>query len=194
MTKPQSALRESKVYELRCALLELDPPIWRLVALPADITLNRLHRMLQVLFDWTDSHLHEFVTSDGVRYEPKHPLLEPDPESKDERNRKLPSLLKRPGDTLLYRYDFGDDWQVQIELVRIEEVARPMRHAVCLDGEFAAPPDDCGGVYGYLDLLDAIADPSHPEHEEMVEWLGPGFDPKAFDRDNLNLALNRIGK
>jgi Plasmid pRiA4b ORF-3-like protein len=59
-------------------------------------------------------------------------------------------------------------------------------------GKRACPPEDCGGVWGYASFLEALHDPEHPEHEEMLEWIGGEFDPEAFDLDEVNVELQRL--
>jgi hypothetical protein len=174
-------------YELRVTLDSMDPPVWRTLKVPADIGLEQLHVVLQVAMDWTNSHLHEFRQG-RRRFAP------PDPdgdnfgaEVEDEANYFLCELLKRPKQSLVYEYDFGDGWEHTVTLAAI-------RHERCrapkvLAGERACPPEDCVGPGGYYDLLAIIANPDDPEHAERMEWLPSGFDPAVYNLTEVNEAL-----
>ena len=180
--------KKQPVYLLKVTLKGTEPPIWRQFQVPADVTLYRLHTLLQTVMGWTNSHMHMF-NIDGVDYG------KPRPERsifgrviKDERRTKLNRVVTQEKKTFDYEYDFGDRWQHVIEVEKILPPEGPSR-AVCLAGARTCPPEDCGGVGGYEALLEAIADPQHPRHEESIEWLGEGFDPEAFDLEQVNRYL-----
>lgn len=176
-------------HQLRVTLLGSDPPIWRRVQVPATVTLETLHRILQVAMGWEDEHLHQFVAGKkhyGIPM-PGDPIR-----VRDESQARLYRILSKPKQRMLYEYDFGDSWKHEVVL---EEVLRPekqLEHPVCIAGERACPPEDCGGIWGYYDLLETIQDPEDPEHEERLEWIGENFDPEAFDRDEVNRRLQQI--
>jgi hypothetical protein len=112
---------------------------------------------------------------------------------RDESQARLYRVLPGPRAHMLYEYDFGDGW---IHEIVVEEVLRPERaikHPVCIAGERACPPEDCGGIWGYYGMLEAVRDSEHPEHEGILEWMGADFDPEAFDRDKVNRRLKQIG-
>lgn len=101
--------------------------------------------------------------------------------------------VARVGDAMAYTYDFGDGWE-HVLVVEAATVAEPTaRYPRCVAGAGACPPEDCGGIPGYENLRGILADPSDPEHEDMLEWLGIGsaaeFDPARFDLDAVNLRL-----
>ncbi len=108
----------------------------------------------------------------------------------DSRKTKLNKILVGEKDTLKYEYDFGDGWDHTIVLEKIVEVDDHQPIPVCIKGKRNCPPEDCGGVWGYEDLLEIISDPKHPEHEEMLEWLGVEFDPEYFNLEEINEQLN----
>ena len=179
--------------QLKVTLLGIRPPIWRRLLVPAAIKLPKLHAVLQLSFGWTNSHLHAFRL-DGESYEANPPkgmvsqLFGLGPERQDEKRFRLCDLLHAKDDWLLYEYDFGDSWEVEV----LVEKLLPGAHAgqvTCLAGKRAGPPDDCGGVPGYYNLLEAVADPKHPEHRDMVDWLGDAYYPDAFSNDALNQYL-----
>jgi hypothetical protein len=93
---------------------------------------------------------------------------------------------------MLYEYDFGDSWEHEVALEKILEKDPNLKTPVCLDGAMACPPEDCGGIRGYYDYLAALADPKHPEHEEIREWMGEKFDPAKFDLKKINRSLKRL--
>ncbi|WP_165436551.1 DUF1841 family protein [Amycolatopsis suaedae] len=178
-----------KTYRIKVSIAGSEPMIWRRLSLPGDTTLDVLHRVIQVAFGWEDCHLHAFEAK-GRRYAAM--TYEPLEGALDERAVTLAELAPRKSSRLRYTYDFGDDWVHDI----VVEATEPMRGeptVVCLDAGRAGPPEDSGGVWGYLDLLEAVADPAHPEHDDRLEWLGEGFDPAAVDRDAINAMLAACG-
>jgi hypothetical protein len=177
------------IYRLQVTLKGSRPRIWRRLLVPANITLDTLHRALQWAMGWSDSHLHQFI-SGGTHYG----IPDPDDgmEVVDERRTRLNRLLKEPLDKLAYEYDFGDDWMHSLVLEEVIKSDIQLLSPVCLDGARACPPEDCGGIHGYEHLLGVLADPKHPEHREMRGWVGGGFDPEAFNLAMVNACLQRI--
>ncbi|MCF7732997.1 MAG: plasmid pRiA4b ORF-3 family protein [Akkermansiaceae bacterium] len=109
----------------------------------------------------------------------------------DEREFSLAGLAPAARKKLRYEYDFGDGWLHEILVEKLLPPDPAMRHPVCTAGKNACPPEDCGGIYGYYDVLAAVNDPKHPEHEERLEWLGGSFDPESFDLDAVNKTLKQ---
>jgi len=185
----QERNRPAEIYELKITILDTKPPIWRRVAVPGDVTLAKLHKIIQIVIGWTDSHLHEFRRG-GRTY------AIPDPGYDtanfiDERRIKLNEIVAKPGNKINYCYDFGDDWQHQIYLERTIAPLPNTKYPLCLAGKRACPPEDCGGPFGYGNFLEAIADPEHEEHELMIDWIGDEFDPDDFDISEVNDELRR---
>ncbi len=176
------------IYQLKVTLLGIRPPIWRRILVPSNITLARLHDTVQISMGWTDSHLHEFAAGDR-HFGVPHPEL---PEVQNERNVELSQVLKKPNDKMAYEYDFGDSWTHQILLEKVLAPEPGVRYPVLVTGKRAGPPEDVGGVFGYAEFLDAIADPSDPEHEEYLDWVGEAFDPEAFDPEEANRTLEYV--
>ncbi|HET6604135.1 MAG TPA: plasmid pRiA4b ORF-3 family protein [Xanthomonadaceae bacterium] len=177
-------------YQLKATLNGIRPPIWRRILVPHDITLAALHEVLQIAFGWTDSHLHEFTAGDTL-----YGQSDPDCGTvrKDEHRARLHRVLTAPGARMTYTYDFGDDWEHTIVL---EKVLTPDPQdagtAFCSAGARACPPEDCGGPWGYEELLAALRDPKHPEHQQMREWLVEDFDPESFDAQEVNELLAEL--
>jgi hypothetical protein len=110
-------------------------------------------------------------------------------EFEDEKEYKLSQLLKKEKDSLVYEYDFGDSWEHKIVLEKMLPYDGSVKVPTCIKGKRACPPEDCGGIWGFQNFLEAIQDPSHPEHEEMLEWVGGDFDPELFDIEETNSVL-----
>jgi len=182
------------VYELKITLENSDPPIWRRFAVPANVTLETLHDVIQIVMGWEECHLHQFITKDKKYYGAKYPGLgfAREDETIDERKVKLSELMPRRKARLVYEYDFGDGWRHMLEVIEIGTPEPGVRYPVCLAGERACPPEDCGGIWGYYNLLEAIIDPKHENHDDMVEWLGGPFDPEHFDLKEINRLLKSI--
>ena len=181
------------LYQLRIWLMDSEPAIWRRLLVPGSVRLSVLHEIIQEAMGWSNSHLHEFAVGDTSYSDPEFELQEDDPEVEDEAKVRLREAAPSEGDWFLYRYDFGDGWEHQIVVERIlPPVPKQRKIAVCLAGARACPPEDCGGIGGYMDFLEAIRDPSHERHEELREWIGGDFDPEAFDVNRVNHGLKGI--
>jgi len=154
----------------------------------SDTKLPKFNRMLEAVMGWDGYHLHMFEVG-GLRFGPPD---EDDEAMIAERNITLAQILPRPGSSLSWTYDFGDNWTHEVVAESIEEIQPGTRYPVCTAGERACPPEDCGGAWGYEELLAALADPSHEEHESMVEWAPAGFDPATFDLEAANRRLRAI--
>lgn len=171
------------IYRLKVTLRGSRPPIWRRIEVRSDITLSQLHDVLQLVMGWTNSHLHQFRRG-STYYGPPGPDL--DMEQQDERRVRLSGVLHRPKDKMVYEYDFGDGWEHDVVLERSIAGPTGAPKVRVSGGKGACPPEDVGGIGGYYNFLEAINDPTHPEHDDMLEWWGGTFDPDAFDFENLN--------
>lgn len=176
---------------LEVSLADSQPRIWRRVRVRSDITLDRLHHVIQLAMGWDNDHLHEFETRDGRRFsDPEFEQGFGDPPD-TERAVLVRDLLPTRKSLLTYTYDFGDDWVHTIKLVGVEPRDEDAPLAECLAGERACPPEDCGGMGGYEQLLEARGDPDH----ELRDYMDPeafDFDPAAFDLKAVNRALKRL--
>lgn len=175
---------------LRIALTDHDPAIWRRLVVPGEIKLSRLHAILQAAMGWEDYHLHDFEIG-GKRFEPPDEDGDGDEDAIDEDSVVLSDLVEE-GTRFLYEYDFGDGWNHEVVVESVEDVPQALKHAVCLQGQQACPPEDSGGVSGYAEFLRAIGDPGHPEHLEFLRWVGGTFDPESFGVAATNAALQRV--
>lgn len=184
------------VLQLKIMLKGARPPIWRRVLVPAGIPLSQLHRVIQGLFGWLDYHLHHFQTGGfrGPTYAPVDPGNDFYGErSLDESKVTVGELLTAVGSKLSYTYDFGDDWEHSVTLEKVLADDGGGRLPRCTAGRGAAPAEDSGGTWGWANIVQAVNDPDHEEHEEYRQWLGlqPGetLDAKAFDVDQANEDL-----
>ncbi|WP_449374006.1 plasmid pRiA4b ORF-3 family protein [Arthrobacter psychrolactophilus] len=184
--------------QLKVAIEGTKPPVWRRLVLRSDLTLAQLHSIIQASFAWLDCHLHEFNVGgyNGITYGPigpEHDFGDPMPE--DEAAVTVGQLLKAEKDSISYTYDFGDDWRHRIVLEEILPFA-PGAAVRCTGGRGMGPAEDCGGPWGWQNVVAAVNDPAHEEHTEYREWLGLGpdetLDPKEFDREALDEELTEL--
>lgn len=152
-----------------------------------DYTLNQLHRVLQVAMGWENCHLYEFRIG-GAMYRDPHP--ENEPKILNAMKTRLRDALSAMGAEFEYVYDFGDYWQHNLVLEAILDSSPDVRCPRCIAGERNCPPEDVGGAAGYADYLQAMADPNHNEHDNMMAWRGP-FDPEAFSIEKVNKQLEK---
>jgi hypothetical protein len=187
MISGQSA-SDTPVYLLKVTLLYVHPPVWRRLKLRGDLALSDLHYAIQIAMGWTDSHLHEFLIG-KVRYT-EHGVEEEDASgTEDEAEALLSEVIHRAGDTFRYVYDFGDDWQHEVLVEKVLPPDPDLLYPVCTGGERACPPEDVGGPPGFERFVEAMADPTDPEHDDYLEWFGDEFDPESFSVDDANEML-----
>ncbi len=174
-------------YHFRVSLKEIEPTIWRRLEVPASYSFWDLHVAIQDAMGWLDYHLHVFrvANPETGRIEeigiPDKEAFEGDPVSLPGWEIPLAEYFIKPGDRADYEYDFGDGWEHEIVLEKIQPRVPKTKCPRCLEGARACPPEDCGGVGGYESMLEIIFDPSHEEHESTMTWLGGSFDPELFD-------------
>ncbi len=186
---------DSKVYQLKITISGSNPTIWRRFLVDSEINLYKLHNIIQIVMGWTDSHLHHY-RENNVFYGTPQPDPGWDFNSKfktvDERKYKINQILTRPKMKILYEYDFGDSWWHELVLEKILENDNKVKTPICLDGAMACPPEDCGGIGGYYNMLEIIKNPDDSEYKDMIDWLDDEFDPEKFDLEAINKKLKRI--
>jgi hypothetical protein len=182
-------------YQLKVILEDTKPVIWRRIVVRGDMKLGLLHAVLQVAMGWTNSHLHMFLVG-ACRF--TDPTLVDNSaweegEDKDERNVVLSQVVASGITVFGYEYDFGDSWTHRVAVEKaLPPDLTPKVCAECVDGARACPPEDCGGTWGYDDLLKVVKNPRDEEHKSMMEWLGGQFDPDAFDVEETNRYLRML--
>ena len=179
------------IYQLKITLKDIRPPIWRRIQVPGLITLHELHLIIQKAMGWWNCHLHQFLIG-NVYYLESDP--ETSPEDIDECKAVLSQVVRREKAKFLYEYDFGVDWQHDILAEEIIDPEPDKQYPICCAGKRACPPEDCGSIPGYYNLLEAVRDANHPEHEELLEWVGGEYDPEVFDINEVNHDLQLFRK
>ena len=183
---------DAQICQLKISLAESAPPIWRRVQVPSTMHLGDLHSLIQIAMGWQNSHMHQFRVGKTC-YGPLYPEdFDGVTETKDEDKITIGEVLTKAKAKLVYEYDFGDSWEHEIVMEKLLPSEQGVKYPVCLDGKRACPPEDCGGVWGYANMLEILDDPEHPEYEEMLEWLGEEFDPDAFSVEAVNKMLRKV--
>ncbi len=179
----------SRVYQFKVTLKGIRPPIWRRIQVPDNYTFWDLHVAIQDAMGWMDCHLHEFTVPDPRGGAPVR-IGVPDPEYGfhavlPEEKQRISDWFFVEGKPAVYTYDFGDDWEHTVKLEKILPREEGEDYPRCVRGKRACPPEDCGGPWGYLQLLEVLADPGHEEYEEMLEWLGEDYEPEWFHPEEV---------
>jgi len=183
------------VYQFKITLKDTKPPIWRRIQMPSTYTFWDLHIAIQDAMGWMDCHLHEFTVKSLDRREFSFGI--PDMEFDDSDTlpgwkHKISKYLSRNNPTLEYVYDFGDYWKHKVELEDILPVEDGVNYPLCLKGKRACPPEDCGGPWGYQELLEVLSDPEHDEYEDIKTWVESmkvwPFDPEYFDPSEVEFT------
>ena len=174
------------IYQLKVTLKGIRPPVWRRFQVASDTSLDELHEIIQMVMGWENWHLYVFKIGDT-------PYSDPDPDwgfdVKDSTRTNLSQVVRGANRKFIYEYDMGDGWEHEILVEKTLPTEPGQHYPVCVTGRRACPPEDCGGVWGYAELLEIIKDPEHEEYEERMEWLGGELDPEAFDVDQVNELL-----
>lgn len=188
-------LKNSKarnLLQLKIVLIGCKPEIWREIIVPGNCSFFALNVAIQDVFGWTDSHLHQFFPVNPFETNPPYariaipcPAYDDGEDVVDERKAKVEDYLGNIGAKVYYEYDFGDSWMHEIKLIKVLKNDGKIKAPAVIGGENAAPPEDCGGIGGYYDLLEAVKNPKNPSHEDMMEWLeiekSSDFDPAKFN-------------
>ena len=181
------------VYQFRVQLEDIKPPIWRRIQVPEVYTFWDLHVAIQDAMGWVDYHLHEFTIKNpsiGKKVQMGIPFDDGDDDWRDEPlltdwEHKIAAYFTMENSKAAYLYDFGDSWEHTIKLEGIQPREKDVSYPTCLAGKRACPPEDCGGTWGYENLLEIIKDPEHEEHESMMQWLGGEFGPEKFSPEGV---------
>ncbi len=187
-------------FRIRIDLQHTKPPVWRRIEVPGDITLPRLHEVLQAAMGWFDCHLHQFRTSNErnpPRFATQFDLDEGD-EGMLEDEVRLDQIVAAPRDLLWYDYDFGDGWE---HILRVEQVLdTPPETPRCTAGRLACPPEDCGGIWGYHRIAQWVrsgfSEDLRPDVFESAEdgrdWLPPDWHPDVLDLTEVNEMITKV--
>lgn len=183
-----------KIFQIQIALKGSKPKIWRRILIPSDLSLSDFHKIIQTTMGWTNTHLHQFIKN-MTFYTVKHPddYMWDEMDNVDYKKNKIriSDLIKTEKDKIIYEYDFGDGWQHDIILEKVLPIDNNIKYPICLTGKMNCPPEDCGGIWGYTDMLVILKQPGHEEYDNLIEWLGEKFDPEFFDIDEVNDLLKK---
>ncbi len=160
--------------------------------MPGHATLGQLHDILQASMGWENGHLHQFTMGEVVYSAPRFELNAFGDEVEDERTVTVAEVLPRKGCSALYEYDFGDGWEHLLVVEKVGPAEAGVEVPLCVAGARACPPEDCGGPWGYEELLEILRDPQHAEHAERLEWVGGRFEPEVFYLEAVNQRLRKL--
>ncbi len=178
------------VITMKVMLRGIKPPVWRRLAMPGTMTLGDLHLAIQAAMGWYDCHLHAFDIG-GEQYGDQRSV----DDVADENRLTLSRLLRSSVVRFTYTYDFGDDWEHTVAFEKNEPGVEGVSYPICITGKGGCPPEDCGGIWGYQELLSILADPAHPEYDERIDWVNESLNPGKFDLERANTLLAaRFGK
>jgi hypothetical protein len=184
----QRLAAKDTIYQIKIALRDIRPPIWRRVLVEPTITLEKLHDTIQSVMGWYDCHLHEWKARGQVyRMECDDEYFEPG--LKYETGIPLKRILNDEGCSITYLYDFGDAWFDKITLEKKVPRDSSLTYPTVIAGRRACPPEDCGGIGGHSDVLRALAGEDVLEKDELLDWLPDGYNPEYFDVEKANLRL-----
>jgi hypothetical protein len=185
-----SADSVNEICSVRVELLGSDPLIWRELEVPTSTTFRVLHDIIQIVMGWFDYHLWEFSIGER-RYGPRDPDDDDMPSTANAATVRLRDVLKRGRTVIRYVYDFGDYWENRLTVSKIRQGDPGVSYPRMVGGERAAPPEDCGGMPGFYELLEALGNPDHPDHDDLAEQH-EGYDPNLIEIRLVNFALDRI--
>jgi len=182
------------VARLKITLDHVKPAVLRRVEVPFDIRLDRLHLTVQAAMGWTNSHLYELRAGD-VGWSTPYPDADWAGDFIDARKARLGDILEDIGTKkLVYLYDFGDGWEHTIKVERLADPEPGVLYPRLIEVSGRCPPEDCGGPWGYAELLEAIKDPAHERHAELTEWIGNDFDLDANEAEWLTAQVHALAK
>jgi hypothetical protein len=182
------------VARLKITLDDVKPVVLRRVEVPIDITLERLHLTIQAAMGWTNSHLYELRAGD-VGWSTPYPDADWTGDFIDARKARLGDVVEDIGTKkLVYLYDFGDGWEHTITLERLVDSEPGVLYPRLIEISGRCPPEDCGGPWGYAEMIEAIKDPEHERHDKLTEWIGEEFDPKDDNAQSLVADVDALAK
>ncbi|MEO6733960.1 MAG: plasmid pRiA4b ORF-3 family protein [Ferruginibacter sp.] len=184
-----------QVIQLTVSLQNSKPQIWRSILVNSHTTFFELHHIIQIVMGWKNYHLFEF-NLDGYRigmieeneegYQLNRPL--------DATKILLTDILSLEKDSFQYNYDFGDCWVHEITLEQTLQRDEKQTYPICIKGEMNCPPEDCGGIHGFYDMLKILNNKKHPEHKDTRNWIGKKYAPESFDASKINRQLKQLEK
>ena len=182
-----------RLYQFKITLKEIEPPVWRRIQVK-DCSLDKLHERIQTAMGWTNSHLHQFGIGGVIYGDPEllYDGWQDETPPVNSLETRISKLVPQNGKRFCfdYEYDFGDCWEHEVVIEGCLRAENGTRYPLCVDGQRACPPEDVGGIDGYQEYLEAVADPQHERHEEFMEWRGR-FAPEKFDAEVVTKHMQR---
>ena len=183
------------IIQLKITLQESNPLIWRRVLLTAESSFFELHHIIQIAMGWKNYHLYEF-NIEGYRIGE----ISQDEKTEgygsdqllDSKTVKLTDIITEDNEAFTYEYDFGDRWLHLIEVEHFSEAEESKWYPICIDGQYACPPEDCGGIDSYYEYLTILKDKTHPDYKDLMDWFPRRFDPEKFDRSKTVTPLRNL--
>ena len=183
-----------RIARLRIELQELEPKIWRCIDMPLSTTLDALHDAIQMTMGWTFSHLWEFDI-DGCCYgDPSFREFDDEPPIYKAKGLRLGVLIAPGVERFVYTYDYGDNWQHDVIVEEVRDGDPDREYPAFVDGARRCPPEDVGGPHGFMDFLEALLDPAHEQHRDMVRWYGGPFDPIGVDEERARFGMENMAR
>ena len=179
-------------YTFKIDLINTEPLVSRTIKVSSETTLYLMHHIIQTVMGWENRHLYEFSIN-NLRFADSRLVDEDFGDITDVKKDLLEDVFPKTGATAIYLYDFGDGWKHQLELIEISNAPQNELLPSLVSGQNACPPEDCGGVYRFREIIEILADSTHEEYESVVEWLGPKFNPIQFNRLTIEKELGILG-
>lgn len=195
MSKEGKLIALKKAVQLKIVLKHTKPLIWRRIVVENSTTFYELHHIIQCVMGWENAHLYEFMV-DNYRIGELNEDFDSYSGSKliDSKKIALNDVLSGEIKKFSYDYDFGDSWGHEIMIEKILPLDNKVDYPKCIEGKMNCPPEDCGGIPGYYNLVEIMGNKKHPDRKEMIQWLGGVFDPKKFDLERTNFYLNAVSE
>lgn len=178
-----------KIFQFKITLKGSTPRIFRTIQVEDNRTFYEFHHIIQISMGWLNYHLFQFKSKD---YSISDPSMVDYKEILDSKDIRLNQIITEEGDKIEYEYDFGDGWIHTIRLEKVLPIKLHQEYPVCVRGKRSCPPEDCGGIWGYQNLIEVMANKKHPEYKEMKEWLGGYFDPEELNIEEINNELKDL--
>jgi hypothetical protein len=180
------------IIQLKISLQGTKPLIWRRVLVEKSTSFFKLHYIIQYAMGWENSHLFEFNVKGSRIGEPNEYDEGFGGELIDASRVTIGAMISGNKGTINYTYDFGDSWEHLISVEKILPNDANLKYPICIDGALSCPPEDCGGVWGFYDLLKTIENKKYPEYKDTLEWIGGKYDAEYFDKKLINVRLSKL--
>ena len=181
-----------RIARLRIELQELEPKIWRRIDMPLSTTLEALHEAIQMTMGWTFSHLWEFDIDGRCYGDPSFREFDDEPPIYKAKGLRLGVVISRGVERFVYTYDYGDNWRHDVIVEEVRDGDPDREYPAFVDGARRCPPEDVGGPDGFMDFLEAVLDPAHEQHRDMIRWYGGPFDPIGFDEERARFCMENM--